>query len=654
MPVAIPLLPPPPPSGGGVPPGSPNSIAYYDPLGVTITTDANLTAFPTDAFGRPQIWDKRFTARGAIWRQGAWQIDGDPVSVKSEGIVSYGSNATNAGPSNTDGGYFFETPHSFGQYQIRVGVNGGNLFPVCAWEDGSADAPGLGPANTLVTRDDLNVTTFSVDRLTGNGYFAGKLTVAGVIDPTALILSDPALGTNLYIESANGVTAAVSPLTRGRLRYNNVATRWEESHNGSPWAPIGGGGGIPAGSPNGLVYYDPTGTTIVDDVNLTAFPLDPQGRPQIWDKRFSTRGTIFRQGSWEEDGDPTSIKAEGIVTYGSNAINGGPSGAAGGFFLESPHSFGQYQIIPGVNGGNLFPVCAWEDGSADAPGIGSANTFELRDDTNTTRFSVSRSTGDVFIAPPTVPATDGFLFMGNNGVLHGSASRVQLSSLVASGAQFRGNQYGANAGVPGISTFKSRGLTIGSLGGIIAGDVMGGWTAVGVAPDNVSIPLAATLQFRVPLNFVPAAQNWAPSELSLELVSVLGPINGRRLLFKVSSEGEVQSIFLQPGRPAATQAGYATYSTLGDAFPTIKVTSDAIGGLVEMGPGGATAPDTRVRRIAQSGGVPQIVADDNGFAAGAVNVIPAADGISKLGTRSVADNGNDPVSKRWGDRKSVV
>jgi hypothetical protein len=63
----------------------------------------------------------------------------------------------------------------------------------------------------------------------------------------------------------------------------------------------------------------------------------------------------------------------------------------------------------------------------------------FRDDLGAVRFSVDRATGNTFIAPSTVPAlpsADGFLFMGNNGAMHGSNARLQLSSLITSGAQF--------------------------------------------------------------------------------------------------------------------------------------------------------------------------------------------------------------------------
>jgi len=601
--------------GGGVPPGNPNSLAYYNPLGTTITTNPALIAGSVDAFGRPQIWDYRFTARGAIWRQGAWQQDGDPVDSKGEGFVTYGSNALNNGPNATDGGYFFATPHSFGVLQIVNGVNGNNIFYSCGFEDGSADAP-FG-TDCFRMADNADLETVRLNRYTGDLQLYGTVRLrkqtnapAPVLDNGFVYTHDPGTGiVELYYRDSAGNIYQLTPPSAGIV-----------------------------GNPNAIKFENPAGTAITDDASLVAAPVDPFGRPQIWDYRVGGAGAVYRNGSWSQDGDPTSVTGDGIVSYGPNAVGNGPNGVDGGYARIKPNRFGLAQVI---GGGPL--TYAWRVDYAQ---------MIFQDNLGALRFSVDRATGNTFIAPGL--ATDGFLFMGNNGALHGSAARVQVSSLIANGPAYRSNQYGANTGSPGISTFKSRGLTIGSLGGILAGDVMGTFTSVGVAPDNVSIPLAATLQFRVPLAFVPAAQNWAPSELALELVALTGPINGRRVIFKVSSEGEVQSIFLQPGRPPATQAGYATYGTLGDAFPTIKVTSDAIGGLVEMGPGGANPLDTRVRRVAQSLDaipVPQIVLDNN--ASGAVNVLPAADGISKLGTRSVAHNGTDATSVRWGEVNTI-
>lgn len=91
--------------------------------------------------------------------------------------------------------------------------------------------------------------TLRIDSNAGGGavleYDAstGKLTVPGVIDPIALILSDPAAGTSLYLESADGQTAGLAPANRGRIRYNNATLQWEQSINGGAYTAIGSGGG---------------------------------------------------------------------------------------------------------------------------------------------------------------------------------------------------------------------------------------------------------------------------------------------------------------------------------------------------------------------------------------------------------------------------
>ena len=158
-----------PSGGGGLPTGDPNAVAYYDPTGTTLSTSPAFLAGVLSPLGAPQLWDFRVAGgKGAVWRQGAWTVAGDPSSVKGAGFVTYGSNATNAGPSATDGGEFLATPHSFGQYQIRVGINGGLPFPVCAWEDGSVDRPGIGPANQFVLYDDTAAQTLALDRPSGS------------------------------------------------------------------------------------------------------------------------------------------------------------------------------------------------------------------------------------------------------------------------------------------------------------------------------------------------------------------------------------------------------------------------------------------------------------------------------------------------------
>lgn len=153
----------------------------------------------------------------------------------------------------------------------------------------------------------------------------------------------------------------------------------------------------------------------------------------------------------------------------------------------------------------------------------------------------------------------GFFLVGATATDNGSSARVQNSNIIANASQFRSNQYGNNAGVPGLSTFKSRGAAIGTLVGLLAGDPISRWTSVGVCPDNASIPLAAFVTIQVPANFVPAGQNWLPSELEVQLVPLAGPINSRRVVFKVTSEGETETLRgIRAGGPSTLPANLTT------------------------------------------------------------------------------------------------
>lgn len=127
------------------------------------------------------------------------------------------------------------------------------------------------------------------------------------------------------------------------------------------------------------------------------------------------------------------------------------------------------------------------------------------------------------------------VFINQGGVaLHGSGSGVQYASTTSSRAQYRVGQYGNHTGVPGISSFKSRGLTVGALAPVQVGDVLFRDTAVGVT-DNLSIPLSGMISVNV--TSVPAASGWIGTEFEVQLVPDEGPANGRRRSFAVSPAG---------------------------------------------------------------------------------------------------------------------
>ena len=192
----------------------------------------------------------------------------------------------------------------------------------------------------------------------------------------------------------------------------------------SPLSAVGGGGGA-TGPANALGFFDtapPLTAPLIGNVKLIAGALDPQARPQIHDFRVNPvnmRGSIWRNGSWEEDGDPTSQVGEGFVTYGANALGNGPDGSQGGYGFITPYSFGRYQIIPGVNGGNTFLTCGFEDGSVNAPF--GYNAFLVVDNANLVQFKVDRATGFVTVGDGVGAAPFNVLDGANQWLQVGSA-----------------------------------------------------------------------------------------------------------------------------------------------------------------------------------------------------------------------------------------
>ncbi len=287
---------------------------------------------------------------------------------------------------------------------------------------------------------------------------------------------------------------------------------------------------------NAIAYGNtapPTDAPIISDPNLVAGGLDAFQRPQIHDTRVgpTMRGPVWRQGAWEADGDPNDGVGEGVVFYGANALGNGPDASQGGYFFATPYSFGRYQIVPGVNGGNNFLVCGFEDGSVNAPF--GYDSFLVVDNNNVPLFVVDRGTRFTQVGDPTNPISK--LFVNQNVTDHGSSADVQVSSLVANAPQLRCNQYGNNAGIPGLSTIKSRGAAIGTLQAVLPGDVLLRLTAVGVPNDNTSIPLAGLISILVPAGGV--GPNYVATDFEVQLVPLAGPINGRKQAFLVDSEG---------------------------------------------------------------------------------------------------------------------
>lgn len=140
---------------GGAIAGPANALAYYSPTGGSIGGDAALTAAPIDQFGRPQILDRRQGAPGfanCVFRQGGWQVDGDPVNQSGDGLVIYGP-APNGLQDGANGAF---ARVKWDRYAIRLVITGTDVgygFRVDLTE--------------LYFKDDTGARTFSVTRATG-------------------------------------------------------------------------------------------------------------------------------------------------------------------------------------------------------------------------------------------------------------------------------------------------------------------------------------------------------------------------------------------------------------------------------------------------------------------------------------------------------
>lgn len=156
-----------------------------------------------------------------------------------------------------------------------------------------------------------------------------------------------------------------------------------------------------------------------------------------------------------------------------------------------------------------------------------------------------------------------YMGLGVVGDVIASNAGIQYSTITSNRAQLRANQFGAHSAGPGATGFKSRGATIGALAGCVGGDLLYRITAIGVAPNNVDIPLAGTVTIQIPPGFVAAAQNYVPTEYEVALVPLAGPINSRRAAQLVTSEGETAALNgVRVGGPATTPATIATVGAL--------------------------------------------------------------------------------------------
>ena len=193
---------------------------------------------------------------------------------------------------------------------------------------------------------------------------------------------------------------------------------------------IAASGGGASGVPLAAAYFDKAGS-LASVAQYLADKPDAFQRPGVHDFRVggTGRGAVYRLGSWSQDGDALNVTSEGFVTYGANVLGAGPSATDGALGFYEPNGFGVYNVVPGVNGGNTFLVCGFEDGSPNAP-FGYQG-FYVQSNLNEPLFQAIRTGPDA-----------GFVFIGQSGRDNGSSAHVQSASVDLNRSQFRSSQYG--------------------------------------------------------------------------------------------------------------------------------------------------------------------------------------------------------------------
>lgn len=341
------------------------------------------------------------------------------------------------------------------------------------------------------------------------------------------------------------LTFAVDPAA-GNIYY------WDTD---GAWILLGGGGGV-SGAPRAIVFIDPSGTGANTDADLVVRPaaLGNYGRPEIWDHRPPnppSAGPVFRQGASSADADSFDSPGDGIVIYGP---------ADNGIQDDTNFTFGRVKS-------NRFAI-RFRQG-LDIGDAWRTDTTEqyFKDNTGTRTMTITRATGDAYFGgyvtiQPTKsldtnaagilslgtatatgiamgyaapnPLNDPMIFVNQGGVpLHSSNAGLQFSSARNNRAQFRGNQYSPDPrGFPGITGFKSRGATIGSLAPVVVGDGIFRATAMGVCPD-LSTPLSGLMTFYVEGTY----PTYIATSWEIELNPPEGPTNGHRPMFGVTANG---------------------------------------------------------------------------------------------------------------------
>ncbi len=192
--------------GGGAPPaGTPNTVAYFDGAGA-LGSDPALFAGGLDPYGRPQLRDIRqgvLPAANAVWRQGAWQGDGDATNVEGDGIVVYGKDPVSGLQDGANGAFARVKCDRFAVRLITGGVDVGYGWRVDLTE--------------FYFKDNAGAKTCTIARLTGRAWFAEFVAPSGATlsrpaaPVTGSMFFDTTIGKPVWWTGAGWVDASGAP-----------------------------------------------------------------------------------------------------------------------------------------------------------------------------------------------------------------------------------------------------------------------------------------------------------------------------------------------------------------------------------------------------------------------------------------------------------
>lgn len=368
-----------------------NAFAGLATLG---TTDANALSFITSNTARARILS------GGAFLIGATTQVGSETFRHTGGTALLDNTATTALQVTQTGGGTPALVVDTTNTRVGVGAAPGaftlDVTGIVRIVDNTATGLQLSRSSATARNWQINVSAggaFEIQDLTGATTpfkidTAGKVTIPGVLDPTALVLSG---GTNLYIDSTDGTTATTAAVAHGRLIYNNTTKTFQVSADATAYASVVVAGSSPslsaivlglgtAASPS-LSFSGDSNTGVfssgVDTVNLST-----GGTSRLALTTTALTGTLPYVG-------PLGASATPTFTFDGDLNTG----------LLSP---GADQVALSTGGTSRFTLSTTvmtttlplrgQDGTATAPSLsysGDTNTGAYRVTTDTLGFSTA-------------------------------------------------------------------------------------------------------------------------------------------------------------------------------------------------------------------------------------------------------------------------